>query len=319
MNIEKSINIDNQSFPKRRKKINNENLEIKGKYIHSFPKKDEVKISDYIDYNNIDYKDDSLFDSEDISIHDCKNSICDHSDTISTNGIEICTDCGLEVSNINVGEKDWRYYGDADNVNSSDPSRCQYRKKVDKGIKKELLKLGFSVEISNLADELYLLVTKGEIKRSNLRKGIMFACVFNAYKEKGTPQIPEELQKKFKIDRKNVSKGLTYFHLNNTYKINSSYITIEDFIPKIMEKFNIKKNHIDTVLNLSKTIKNSSSILIRSNPQSVSSSLVFYYLRKLNPDINITQFSSIVKLSEITILRLIGEIESVIDSENIVV
>jgi hypothetical protein len=170
---------------------------------------------------------------------------CLHTDTINSNGMDICIDCGLEISILNMSEKEWRYYGDNDNINSSDPSRCQFRKNPEKGIKKELIKLGFPIDISNLSDELYLTVTKGEIKRSNLRKGIMFACVFNAYKQKNNPQIPEELQKKFKIDRKNISKGLTYFHLNNSNKTNDTYISIEDFIPKIMEKFNIKQvfNH----------------------------------------------------------------------------
>jgi transcription initiation factor TFIIIB Brf1 subunit/transcription initiation factor TFIIB len=354
-------NLEIQSFPKRRKKINIENIDINGsiqlkenknRLVHSFPKKDDskdlvfskgitplknnknLKISNleyssreplkeiYNDQmNDDDMKDDDMKDNDDFIFENdnisLENKECIHSDTINSNGIDICIDCGLEISNMNIHDKEWRYYGDSDNINSSDPSRCQYRKKPEKGIKKELIKFGFPIDISELADQLYLAVTKGEIKRSNLRKGIMFACVFNAYKEKNNPQIPEELQKIFKIDRKNVSKGLTYFHLNSPYKTNSTYITIEDFIPKIMEKLKIKQQHIEAVLKLSKIIKNSSSTLIRSNPQSVSSSLVFYYLRKLNPDeINISEFSNSVKLSEITILRLMSEIESIIDNEN---
>ena len=328
-------NLENQSFPKRKKKkmfdLDNNLSNIKQASNHSFPKRDESKLTEYKKIKNKDLHD--SIDIEEIclethththsekKIDEKKENInlyknCLHTDTINSNGMDICIDCGLEISILNMSEKEWRYYGDNDNINSSDPSRCQFRKNPEKGIKKELIKLGFPIDISNLSDELYLTVTKGEIKRSNLRKGIMFACVFNAYKQKNNPQIPEELQKKFKIDRKNISKGLTYFHLNNSNKTNDTYISIEDFIPKIMEKFNIKQNHIDTVLSLSKVIKNSSSVLIRSNPQSVSSSLVFYYLRKLNPDISISQFSRIVKLSEITILRLINEIENIIENEN---
>lgn len=341
-------NLENQSFPKRKKKkmfdLDNNLSNIKQASNHSFPKRDESKLTEYKKIKNKDLHETDCIDIEEIKIQNVKEfnyedihsekkidkdkdrdekkeninlyKNCLHTDTINSNGMDICIDCGLEISILNMSEKEWRYYGDNDNINSSDPSRCQFRKNPEKGIKKELIKLGFPIDISNLSDELYLTVTKGEIKRSNLRKGIMFACVFNAYKQKNNPQIPEELQKKFKIDRKNISKGLTYFHLNNSNKTNDSYISIEDFIPKIMEKFNIKQNHIDTVLSLSKVIKNSSSILIRSNPQSVSSSLVFYYLRKLNPDISISQFSRIVKLSEITILRLINEIENIIENEN---
>jgi len=334
-------NLENQSFPKRKKKkmfdLDNNLSNVKQPSNHSFPKRDESKLTEYKKIKNKDLQEDTDYIEEIITIENIKEFCsekkidkdkdekkeninlyknCLHTDTINSNGMDICIDCGLEISILNMSEKEWRYYGDNDNINSSDPSRCQFRKNPEKGIKKELIKLGFPIDISNLSDELYLTVTKGEIKRSNLRKGIMFACVFNAYKQKNNPQIPEELQKKFKIDRKNISKGLTYFHLNNSNKTNDTYISIEDFIPKIMEKFNIKQNHIDTVLSLSKVIKNSSSVLIRSNPQSVSSSLVFYYLRKLNPDISISQFSRIVKLSEITILRLINEIENIIENEN---
>jgi transcription initiation factor TFIIIB Brf1 subunit/transcription initiation factor TFIIB len=238
--------------------------------------------------------------------------ICDHNEVVEHNGIDICVECGEQISDYFSVEKEWRYYGDNDNRHSSDPSRCQFRKLPDKGIKKELEKMNFPIEICKQADELYLKVTNGDIKRSNLRKGIMFACVFNAYKDLNNPQIPEELQQKFNIDRKNMSKGLTYFHMRNPSKKSQSYISVQHFIPKIMEKFNAKKNHVDTVLKLYDIIKNTSSIFIRSNPQSVSSSLVFYYMKKIDPEISLQQFSKAVNLSEITILRIISEIETII-------
>lgn len=271
--------IISQSFPKVKRKRNEEAA------LHSFPRKEE--------------KEENIV-------------ICKHEEIVEHNGIEICVECGEQMSDYFSVEKEWRYYGDNDNRHSSDPSRCQFRKLPDKGIKKELEKMNFPIEVCNKADLLYLKVTNGEIKRSNLRKGIMFACVFNAYKDLGNPQIPEELQTKFGIDRKNMSKGLTYFHMRNPNKKSSEYISVEHFIPKIMEKFNAKKNHIDNVVKLYDIIKNSSSIFIRSNPQSVSSSLVFYYLKTIDPEFSISHFSKIVDLSEITMLRIISEIEKII-------
>jgi transcription initiation factor TFIIIB Brf1 subunit/transcription initiation factor TFIIB len=278
MSCEKNIS---QSFPKLKKKKNEETIS------HSFPKKEEKNEDDIV--------------------------ICQHSEIVEHNGIEICIECGEQMSDYFSVDKDWTYYGSNDNRHSSDPSRCQYRRIPDKGIEKELEKMNFPIEICKQANLLYLKVTNGEIKRSNLRKGIMFACIFNAYKDIGNPQIPEELQTKFNIDRKNMSKGLTYFHMRNPTKKNSAYISVQHFIPKIMEKFNAKKEHIDTVLKMYEIIKNSSSIFIRSNPQSVSSSLVYYYLKKMDPDIPVGQFSKIVNLSEITILRIISEIENIVN------
>lgn len=278
MSCEKNIS---QSFPKLKKKKNEEAT------FHSFPKKDEKNEENVV--------------------------ICQHSEIVEHNGIEICVECGEQMSDYFSVDKDWTYYGSNDNRHSSDPSRCQYRRIPDKGIEKELEKMSFPIEICKQANLLYLKVTNGEIKRSNLRKGIMFACIFNAYKDMGNPQIPEELQTKFNIDRKNMSKGLTYFHMRNPTKKNSPYISVQHFIPKIMEKFNAKKEHIDTVLKMYEIIKDSSSIFIRSNPQSVSSSLVYYYLKKLDPDIPVSHFSKIVNLSEITILRIISEIENIVN------
>lgn len=277
MSSEKNIS---QSFPKLKKKKNEETT------FHSFPKKEEK--------------------NEEIII-------CEHSEIVEHNGVEICVECGEQISDYFSVDKDWTYYGCNDNRHSSDPSRCQYRRIPDKGIEKELEKMGFPIEICKQSNQLYLKVTKGEIKRSNLRKGIMFACVFNAYKDMDNPQIPEVLQTKFSIDRKNMSKGLTYFHMRSPSKKTNTYISVQHYIPNIMSKFNAKKEHIDTVLQMYEIIKDSKSIFTTSNPQSVSSSLVYYYLRKLDPDIPISQFSKIVKLSEITILRIISEIECLVE------
>jgi len=290
---------NSQSFPKKKKTKNIESFN------HSFPKREEI-IDEIDSEEEVEEKLEKL-----------DNIVCSHIETTLHNGVNICVDCGEQINEFYSNDKEWRYYGESDNRYSSDPARCQFRKNPDKGIKKELEKMGFSVEISNIADQLYLKVTNGDIKRSNLRKGIMFACVFNACKEKGDPQIPEELQKKFQIDRKNMSKGLTYYHMRCPNRNNSTYITVEHFIPKVMEKFNAKQHHIEVVLKLYEVVKNSSSILIRSNPQSVSSSLVYYYLKKLDPEISINQYSKVVGLSEITILRIINEIEGIISKEKV--
>lgn len=275
-----SEKIASQSFPKLKKKRNEEAA------VHSFPKREE--------------KDEEIV-------------ICKHSEIIEHNGMDVCVECGEQISDYFTAEKEWRYYGDNDNRHSSDPSRCQYRKVPDKGIKNELEKMKFPIEICKYANDLYLKVTNGEIKRSNLRKGIMFACVFNAYIDLDKPQTPDVLQEMFNIDRKNMSKGLTYFHMRNPAKKKSCYISVEHFIPQIMEKFNAKKEHVDTVLKIYDIIKNSSSIFIRSNPQSVSSSLVFFYLKKIDPEISISNFSNIVNLSEITIQRIVSEIETIVN------
>ena len=228
---------------------------------------------------------------------------CDHLDVIQEASFTLCSKCGLQLDQI---EDDYDIKLD----------RIQFKKTHDKGISKDLEIYNLPLEIIRLADKYYTNVTNGDIKRSNLRKGIMFACVFQAYKDLGQPQTPDHLQKVFGLTRKNISKGLTYFCLGSSDKsleIESSIsITAEHFIPKIFQKFNIKSEHIDNCLQLFKQVENKSSLLNRSNPQSVSKGIVFYYLRKLNININITSYSEEVDLSITTINRICNTIDSIL-------
>jgi transcription initiation factor TFIIIB Brf1 subunit/transcription initiation factor TFIIB len=108
------------------------------------------------------------------------SDICIHENIISTNeGTEICTMCGLVIDTVTNFDQEWRYYGSSDTKYSSDPSRVQYRKEVEKGILKELERYDVPQSICNRANNLYNEVTKGHIKRGRTRLALIFACVFN--------------------------------------------------------------------------------------------------------------------------------------------
>jgi transcription initiation factor TFIIIB Brf1 subunit/transcription initiation factor TFIIB len=249
-----------------------------------------------------------------------KKNKCPHSSIINEGGIDVCVDCGENIQ-IESFDTEWRYYGDGDKSKSYDPSRCQYKKPQDKGIKKELEKMGFSRDVIVKADYYYQKVTQGDIKRSALRKGIIFSCVLFAYKHYKMRITTDELDEIFKIGRKNMSKGLTYFKTNipkNEIDYdNFDYATAEHFIPKILEKWNVKEEHVNYVLNLYKRLSNKSHLINTSNPQSVSSGLVYYYLKKLDLEITPSKFGKLVGLSEITINRITNEIEDILLKEEV--
>jgi transcription initiation factor TFIIIB Brf1 subunit/transcription initiation factor TFIIB len=232
---------------------------------------------------------------------------CKHIETLKDSGLIICSKCGLQV-----GE-----YEDS-NDSIHDSQRIQHRKVPDKGISKDLEFYNFPVEVIHLADKFYSMVTNGDIKRSNLRKGIMFACVFYAYKEMGNPQTPDSLREIFGITRKNVSKGLTYFCLGCPRRNLDHYISAEHFIPQVFKTFGIKEEHIEECLQLFKTIEHKSSLLNRANPQSVSKGVVFYYLRKMNSEINVAAYSKEVDLSEVTINRICNTIDSILTPNGVI-
>lgn len=265
------------------------------------------------DYSNLEsaeelnVEDYSKLDEKDIT------EICLHKNSTNSNGVEVCSDCGIEIYKELSLEPEWRFYGDSDSKHSSDPSRCHIRKVEEKNIFKDIEKYDFPIDISRETNSSYLEVTKGQIRRGNFRKSVIFACAFNSYKNQGNPQNPEELREKFGLTKKEASKGLTFYNLNKTDKKKKPiYISPISFIPRIMQKFNANNFHIDKVTDLYNKIHNRSKLLNRSNPQSVISGLVYYYFRLIGGNINCPKFSKMVKLSDITISRISKNISEIL-------
>ena len=284
-------------------------------------------------YDSDDEFDDSKYEEEDyISLEEAEalnvneytklnekdiTEICLHKNIINDNGVESCSDCGIEIYKELSLEPEWRFYGDNDSKHSSDPSRCHIRKIEDKNIYKDIEKYDFSFPIREYANNAYMEVTDGKIRRGNYRRAIIFACIFNAYKDQGYPQNPEVLREKFELSKKEVSKGLTYYNLNKKSKNKKPiYISPVSFIPPIMAKFKANDVHIQKVNSLYERIHNRSKLLNRSNPQSVISGLVYYYFRLVGGNITSLNFSKMVKLSDITISRISKNISEILKTSD---
>ena len=242
------------------------------------------------------------------------NQECAHTETEVVNGVIECMDCGMHLEDIMDQEQEWRYYRDSDNKNNNDPSRCQFRKTPDKGIRKDLEKLNFPPNVINIADQYYTEVTQGEIKRGDLRKGIMFACVFEAYKDINKHQMPDALCKLFCIDKQNGSRGLNYF-MRRKPKKERNYVTAANFIPKYCEKFGFTEESLQEVLELYNQLKLRSPKIDHSYPQSVACGCVYYVLKRKNIEISGEQFGTICNISSITVVKKSNEIEEIMNAE----
>jgi transcription initiation factor TFIIIB Brf1 subunit/transcription initiation factor TFIIB len=260
-----------------------------------------------------------LTSASDVSLSNspCSYPSCDHSDTIDEGGATICVECGMQVANKVLYEKDWRYYGYNDSRSSADPNRCHIRKYEEKTIFKDVENMGFSEKIVNIANDIYTQVTKGKIFRGNSRKAIVFACIFHAYKVIGKPQSCDSIRTVFNLDRKIVLKGLKHVSLNapKDSSIRSKYITPVELVEDLLALFKLpKEEHKENILSLYEKIRNKSSILNRSRPQSVASSLMFYYIQKKTPEFTVKEFVKTVKLSELTVNKISKEIISILDT-----
>lgn len=243
-----------------------------------------------------------------------EEEMCKHEEVVEDKGLKSCIHCGKEVGSKVVYGKEWRYYGNEDTKHTSDPTRCQARKSEEKTIYKDVENMGFSDKIISIANDIYQQVTKDKIYRGNSRKGIIFACVFHSYKILSKPQSCESLQTVFKLDRKIILKGMKHVNLYapKNSEVRTTYITPVEIVHEIMEKLNANDEQKHDVVALYEDIQNKSSILNRSKPQSVAAGLVYYYITKNKKEIDIKNYTKIVGLSELTINKIMKEIEKIL-------
>lgn len=283
----------------------------------------DINIDNIENFDEYDYENDCENISLDLKNYTyCDNTeFCDHQNIVKQNDKEVCLDCGIEISQQLSLEPEWRYYGENDSRHFNDPNRCQIRKIEDKGIYKDIENMNFKIEIIEEANRLYNMITSGTIRRGNFRKSVIFACIFNACKYKNEPMSSDELQEKFKLSKKDISTGLKFYNLkgreiSEIKDKKSIHISPIIFIPRIMKKFNSNQYHIDKVTELYKMIQNKSSLINRSNPQSVISGLVFYYCRLIGKNITCSKFSNIVNLSDITVSRISKNISDILGTRD---
>lgn len=245
-----------------------------------------------------------------------KKVCCEHQKIILQGMNSVCEDCGMIVSKNFSYEREWRYYGSNDTRHNSDPNRCNLRKVEDKGIFKDVEKYQINPKIINTANEIYEKVTNHKIYRGNTRKGIVFACVYHAYNLNNTPQSCKNLINVFDMEQKIALKGLKFVNLNlplkSTIRSDNSSNEVHHLIQEIMNQFNASELQIKDVTELHQHLMNRSSLLNRSRPQSVAYGLVCYYIMKKNPDYSLDFFKEKIKLSELTLSRIVREIETII-------
>lgn len=272
----------------------------------------DENIKNYIEEDDVE----DICTEEDVCVN--KKGGCKHKNIVSESGTYLCSDCGLELSKVMSYEKDWRYYGSDDTRKNSDPNRCHIRKTEDKSIYKDVENFGFSEKVVNMANDIYSQVTRGKIYRGNSRKAIIFGCIFHSIKINGKAYTCESLREIFQLDRKIILRGLKHVSLNAP---KSSQIrmkpstTNHDLIEEYMNKFSLNEDEKKEVILIYQKIKNKSTIINRSRPQSVTSSLMYYYLckKKGANNINMEEFIKQVKLSKLTIDKISKEIESIIN------
>jgi transcription initiation factor TFIIIB Brf1 subunit/transcription initiation factor TFIIB len=244
------------------------------------------------------------------------SKICEHVNVVTEKGLSICVDCGDEIFQKISSDKEWRYYAtESKNINESN-----LKKGDDRSIFKDVENLGFSESIISKANSIYCQVTQGKIFRGDSRKAIVFACIFHAFKISDKPQFHEDLIKIFNLEPKIGLKGLKFVNLHapKNSNIRTTYISPVALITDIMKKFSATEEQNQEVVEIYDKIRNKSSRLNRSRPQSVASGLVYYWICLKNKGISLKDFAKKVGLSELTINKIAKVISELLDKSDIV-
>lgn len=258
----------------------------------------------------------TLFDdiiNKSSNIHDSHRQ-CNHNIDFKT---KCCTLCGLQLDNDILYNNEHKSYSNSNNSRKfNNSNRCHLRKSEEKNIYKDVSNLSIPNNIIQEANSIYQHVVKNRIFRGNTRKSIIFACIFYAYKNMQQPQTCDSLINLFNIERKDGLKGLKIVNINcqnNTISKNN-YITPQNIITEFMNNLSASSEDINNVIQLYDKIHKKSELINRARPQSVASGLIRYYILKHNKTISIEDFVSIVKISELTVNRMVKEISRILDN-----
>jgi len=254
----------------------------------------------------------------------CTEIDCLHLDVDEMdNGLYACRKCCAEIE-IYTFRPEWRFYGSADNRVNKDPSRCHYSKGSHKGLEdtftscnmqiptaiKKATERKYNKVVQRLRDEKEKNTVRGKRKKS-----IVAACLLNAYRDFGEVRTAGHIREFFNLQQKSMSRGLQEYY--KTFPEDRTASTNpENLLRWQMTLSGINISHYRKILTITKYLQDTSINLKRSNPQSVSAAILYFYLclhPKYKEQLGLTKskFATKVNLSDITITKLVKEVARV--------
>ena len=244
---------------------------------------------------------------------------CPHAVTVIEGVNKICTDCGSEIEKVQTFEREWRCY---DTDSKRNPARCIARKTDAMIIFKDLENMGIGEHVISVANEIYVQVTKGQIKRGkSSRKAIIAACLFHAYNRLGFPKSCDALREMFKdatLLKSDFLHGFKHVALNidKATGMHTTYITPQDIIYELMGILNSTQEQRDSAIKFYEELEPYSRLFKESRPQSVAAGVVFHYITNKitegQTSMTLKEFSAKVKISELTIGKIRNEISRIL-------
>lgn len=235
---------------------------------------------------------------------------CKHINTMETDGIIVCTDCGMESESLNF-EAEWRWYGNSDGKGGKNPARCHSANTANGTLQKTLKQKGVPLAVGDVMIKFYNKILE-KSEEGEYKKASQGACLYYAYQEFGEIKTHDDIAQQWNISKKSLSKGITKFlTVHSSYRTNQ--VKPESIIRRFFIDLQIDMRHYQRVVKLVRHLDNTSAVLNKSNTGSVAAAILYLYLCYLpENDKNKmgwtkAKFASQVGLSEITITRLAKE------------
>jgi hypothetical protein len=228
---------------------------------------------------------------------------CNHDNVITNDdGMSTCADCFIYF-NKSFGKEFTKYH----NISKVSKSDIVIRLELE-GI--------YDINIHKLTEKIFILTSKNKMLKGLNKQSILFASLYYACCYLGKPKNFKELVLKFKLNKKQASKGLKLcqiaiqesnnfddgFNLKSQYAFFSS--SYKENLEELIIKYNIPINFYDEIeqiliaghLKKNKTLNNKITTLWIS--------CIFFWLLKINPHIEPEEFISINNDHNITLTQL---------------
>lgn len=250
-----------------------------------------------------------------------ENNSCKHEEFFLKDGAQICRLCGF-VSDILDFEAEWRFYGPSDNRSIRDPSRCHRSRETNRGgIDKVFTdcKIQLPMATKSRVEKKYQQIVGGDTVRGKGRKAIVAACLMHDFRDCGDVRTSDEIREMFGLSKQEMADGVTRYQ--ETFpEYRTQHIRPADLILRVMNLTGVHTSHYQKIFQIAKCLEGVDQVLNHSSPQSVASAIVYFYLC-LFPDVKKelgmtkAKFSSLAKLSDITISKLVKRAAQVLEEE----
>jgi transcription initiation factor TFIIIB Brf1 subunit/transcription initiation factor TFIIB len=160
------------------------------------------------------------------------------------------------------------------------------------------------------SQSLYVLIRENSITRGSKRRGIIAACLYYAFKNRGFPRNSKEVAEMFNITTSEMTNGCKYFQqimtTNDTKEGRDKVQSIQcsqpkDFIPRFCSRLSITDNQFINLCIIISERAYQDEISTENTPPSVACGIIYMLATLIGLKITIKNINKKCNISEVTI------------------